>query len=385
MSLGPCLYPGGAEWSAIQARKASRTDSMAPFQMEASGAVTTVRTAALAERWHLQQSVGVVEEQEQRLGESALKSLQRKARDSGQRAALEIVGQKPGANGPPSPPSDPPSSPAERRQAQSWHQVVERKSVSFEEPQSRQQKVQEEDDEDLWGAGGEAAEQQFFQRLEPEQQQEALYRHAAGADDDLELLERHQALVQAELEQSVKRTYEMEERLRRDQRTLSQDLLAPAQNDGRGALTRSFAAEHPWQVVTTLQQQQQQQQQPAAAAMGANWIPSTSAHPRAAAAAPSQLGGCMTLSERFDGGRRFQQPTALPGRAEAALNMPATGHGGGGWVDWPMQRGGEAALHTSWQHSPEPGAPMPTGLQRVIPAGAGNESDSTWWLQANES
>ena len=307
MSLGPCLYPGGAEWAAVQARKASRTDTMAPFHIEASGAVTSVRTAALAERWHLQQSVGVVEEQGQRLEESALQSLQRKARASGQRAALEIVGQKPGTGGPPSPPALAPSSPAERRLPQSWHQVAERKSVSFEQPLQprRQQQVEEDEDEDLWGAGGEAAEQQFFQQLEPEQQQEALYRHAAGADDDLQLLERHQALVQAELEQSVKRTYEMEERLRRDQRSLSQDQLAPAQNSGGGALTRSFAAEHPWQVMTT-------QQPPAAAAMGANWIPSTAAQPRAA---PSPRGGgMMTLSERFDAGRRFQQPTALPGR-----------------------------------------------------------------------
>ena len=45
--LGPCYYPGGAEWAMVQARKSARVTSMAPYHIEAQGAVTAVRAATL--------------------------------------------------------------------------------------------------------------------------------------------------------------------------------------------------------------------------------------------------------------------------------------------------------------------------------------------------
>lgn len=370
-ALGPCYYPGGAQWDVVQARKSARASTMAPYHIEAQGAVTAVRAATLSDRWshRLQEPENVTPTME-------IRSLQRKAKTSGERAALEIVGQPPGKRlegwVSPSPPSN--AGAAVRRQSQRWHQPSDSKSISFDGPAKgtmpRQLVTDEaEDEEDIWG---------------PEEQRE----NASGdrlafpnpnllePDDELRLLEQHQALVQAELAQSVQRTYQLEEKLRTQQREFSNDLLAPVDSSGQPQLlTRSFAADHPWQIMG--KNDNLSQEPPADSWTASNSSPAANSSGRATTH--------LTLSERFDKGRRFQCPDPKPGLAEAQLNMPASGTGSNGWVEWPLQRGGEAPIYTSLnQHRTVSGACgrglLPTGLCREIPAGS-SAPQAEWWLQ----
>lgn len=369
--LGPCYYPGGAEWAVVQARKSARASSMAPYHIEAQGAVTAARAATLSDRWS--NRVRSAEAPEDVVAPARqIRSLQRKAKSNGQRTvALEIVGQPPGARPEGWVSPTPPTAAAAdvRRQSQSWHQQAESKCVSFETRLSEKQLVLNEaaDEEDLWSA------------------EEAVLK----PNDELHLLERHQALIQDELAQSVKRTYELEEKLRAEQRGSSSDLLAPAsgakqppRNHGHQSsqgclLTRSFAAEHPWQTMHKVGDPAQAPSADSCKALGAS-LPATNS---------TQVTSYLTLSERFDKGRRFQCPGSHPGLLETQMNMPASGTGsdGAGWVEWPLQRGGEAPLHTSWQQQHTAsgacgGGLLPTGLCREIPAGTPAPA-ATWWLQ----
>jgi hypothetical protein len=374
--LGPCYYPGGAEWAIVQARKSSRATSMAPYHIEAQGAVTAVRAATLSDRWS--NRVGSAEEPEDAANQEPqnstgsaparrIRSLQRKAEASGQRtAALEIVGQPPGVRpegwvGP-----IPPTTAAAdvRRQSQSWHQHAEPKSVSFEPHPSQKQQLMNEaaDEEDLWSAEEPREHQPLASASQP----------TPWPNDELHLLDRHQALIEDELAQSVKRTYELEERLRAEQRGLSNDILAPA-NGARQPpclLTRSIAAEHPWQTMQKVGDPAQADSTVCCKVPGGS--PPTDN--------PTQVKSRLTLSERFDKGRRFQCPGSHPGLAEAQMNMPASGTGsdGAGWVEWPLQRGGEAPHRSSWQQGHTD--ILPTGLCRQIPAG-NSAPAATWWLQ----
>ena len=368
--LGPCYYPAGAEWAVVQARKSAYASSMAPYHIEAQGAVTAARAATLSDRWSSQAQAA--DEQENAAPAREIRSLQRKATSCGRRFALEVVGQPPGTRPEgwvnPSPPNR--AGAAASRQSQSWHQQADSKPASFRE--ARVSKTASTkgpglsgaaDEEDLWSA------EELRDRALQHRATASPNRPLEPRDDELRLLERHQALIQAELAHSAQRTYEMEEKLRAEQRGLSNDLLAPADSPNQRPylLTRSFAADHPWQTLAKID--------PASADS------STASAGGPPTVGPAQTTPHLTLSERFDKGRRFQCPGSRPGVAEAQLNMPASGVG---WVEWPLQRGGEAPLHASWQqHHSSGGAGgglLPTGMCRVIPAGAALP-DATWWLQ----
>ena len=373
--LGPCYYPAGAEWAVVQARKSARASSLAPYHIEAQGAVTAARVATLSDRWS--SHARAANEQENSAPSRENRSSQRNVTSCGQRINLEVVGQPPGTRPEgwvnPSPPTR--AGAAASRQSQSWHQQADSKTVSFETRLATATTTkgpglsEATDKEDLW-----SAEERRDQGLQ-HQRLLASPNRLLAPDEllELHLLERHQALIQAELAHSVQRTHEMEEKLRAAQRGLSNDLLVPADSSNQRPylLTRSFAADHPWQTLTKIGPPQPPSADSSTASAGGPSVVD-----------PAQTTSYLTLSERFDKGRRFQCPGSRPGLTEAQLNMPASPTS---WVEWPLQRGGEAPLHTSWQQHHDAsrrggGGLLPTGMRRLIPAGAA-APDATWWLQ----
>ena len=324
---GPCYYPGGGRWYAAQARLSARRSDGAAALVEAAGAATAHQ---VAEHYRCRAEEG--------------DELLEPEQGGGGAAGLVVRG----SNRPTlaAPPRKAPAAPAA-----SAAPAAAPSTAGADAPE----------EEDLWGEAREAP----LRRAEPRHPEPVAPRSATRAEAELAQLERHQRAVQAELAQSAARTQAMEAALWQGQRGAVDALLpAPA-----------------WP------------QPPAAAPLksppaAAPSSPRQAAPPKPPPKPPAHLppgagqGAFLTLSDRFDGKRRFQHPSPTPHPAEAQLNMPSSASTEG-WVQWPAQRGGEAApqRESRLQLTGGGGPPPPTGMCREIAPGEGSHREALWWVQ----